>query len=160
MVQTIKTNIKFKRGKDEKLYGFVTKVGSSWRGCREEETKKKKIVYIDRKLEVEVEPGLLYHVTLIPMTEKDGFIAVQVKQVKFNARIKTELDNDKFRVYVSFGNKVFTYDPSSPSKKKSDMNAIADLIRNRHDLECNIEIADEFLDNAMMALILYKRSKK
>lgn len=158
--QTIKTNIKFKRGAGKELYGFVTKVGSSWRGCHEESTNKKKIVYVDEKLSANMKAGLLYHVTLIPMTDKDGFIAITAKQVKFTAKIRTELDDDTFRVYVIFGNKTFTYDPTSPSEKRRDMNAIAKLIREREDLEGRMEIADEFLDNASMAFMLYKRALK
>lgn len=160
MAQTIKTNIKFKKDSRDQLYGFVTKVGSSWRGCREEDTVKKKIVYADKKVQLSMEPGLLYHVVLIPMTVKDGFIAIQAQQMKFNAKINTELNDNKFKVSVSFGNKVFIYDPASKSKKRSDMNAIAQLIRERKDLEGSMQVADDFLDNAMMALVLYKRSNK
>lgn len=158
--QTIKTNIKFKRGSRKELYGFVTKVGPSWRGCHEEYTGKKKIVYVDEKLSTELEPGLLYRVALIPMNGKDGFIAITAKQIKFTAKIKTELDDDKFKVFVSFGNKTFIYDPKSKSEKKNNMNAIAQLIRERPDLEGSMEVADDFLDNAYMALTLYKRTLK
>lgn len=160
MTQRIKTNIKFKRGDRDELYGFVTKIGSSWRGCHEEDDVKKRIVYVDRDVQMGMEPDLLYKVTLIPMTKKDGFIAISAHQVKFSAKIKTELDDDKFKVTVSFGHKTLTYSPMSKSKKHSDMNAIANLIRDRKDLEGSMQVAEDFLDNATMALVLYKRAKE
>lgn len=157
--QVIKTNIKFKRNDWKQLYGFVTKVGDSWRGCHEEDNCKKKIVYVDYYLEVNMRPGLLYHVAMIPMHDKDGFIAVEARQVKFNAKIETHLEEGNFQVLVKFGHKVFIYDPTSKSKKKNDMFAIANLIRERQDLNSSFAVADEFLDNAMMAYVLYKKQE-
>ena len=50
MAQRIKTNIKFNKGLngvESRIYGLVTKQNGSWRGCRETDDCKKKIVFVD-----------------------------------------------------------------------------------------------------------------
>lgn len=163
MGNVIKTNIKFKQNDKGHLYGFVAKSDSgSWRGVREEDKSKKKIVFVDPMAERDMKPGLLYRSVLIPMTDEHGFICLNATKVMFQAQIKPfDIPEHKFfRVEVHFGNKTIAYNPSSTDKKYNNMQSIADLIRKREDI-CNpLEVADNFLDAATVALTLYKREQK
>lgn len=162
MSQRIKTNIKFSQGLNnvsDKLYGFVTKCNGSWRGCREDSTQKKKIVFVDEEICKDVLPNILYHCSLIPMRNEGGFIAKHVTPVKFKATITTVCNKKKQVVRVTFGNKVFVYDPSSQDKHKNDIKTIADTLRVRNDLENAMMVAEDFVDNACLLQRLYQQSQ-
>jgi predicted ATPase with chaperone activity len=159
MAQVIRTNIKFKKNDKGHLYGFVSKTqDGSWRGVREESTDKKKIVFIDDMAERNMQPNVLYHCLLVPMNEKNGFIVMNAKAVKFPAKITT-FTNKEYRVEVQFGNKTIVYDPSSTLLIKNNMQNIANMLRKRYDLVCPMLTADEFLDAATIVNVLYKRDK-
>lgn len=159
MAQVIRTNIKFKKNDKGRLYGFVTKVkDGSWRGVREEDSSKKKIVFVDEMAETYMQPNVLYHCLLVPMNEKNGFIAMNAKAVKFTAKITT-FTTDYYHVEIKFGNKTIVYDPASSLLINNNMQRIADMLRKRNDLVCPMMIADEFLDAATIVNELYKRDK-
>lgn len=158
--QTIKTNLKFKTNERGSLYGFVTKCGHSWRGCREDEAAKKKIVFADTELSKTMSPNVLYHVTLMPMTKKEGFIAISATRVQFIGKINTLLDNNEYRVTVTFGHKTIVYDPRSDKQNRRDIQGIVQLLRERQDLQDNYHVANEFLDYAYLVLSVYKRQNK
>lgn len=154
----IKTNIKFYRGLDnieDKLYGFVTKVDGSWRGCRKH-TEKKKIVFIDQSLVEGIVPNTLYKCSIRPMDKGDGFIAVSAELVKFKATVVTACDKGRFIINVKFGNQVITYDPQSKDPKKRDIQGIANSLRNRMDLANAIETAEDFINSACLMKRLNK----
>lgn len=159
--KTIKTNIKFYSGLDDvekRLYGFVTKVNGSWRGCRETELQKK-IVFVDPSLIDKVIPNVLYSCTLIPMRNDNGFIVKSINLLQFEASISTYCRENKhqFSVTVKFGNKVFVYDPSSKEHRKRDITKIADILRNRADLLNAHSVAEEFINNACIVKRLYNQ---
>ena len=157
MVQKIKTNIKFQKGLnnvDGRLYGFVTKTNGSWRGCRESDLKKR-IVLVDAAISKDIVPNILYHCTLVPMYNGNGFIATAAKLVQFKGTISTVYRNKVYLVKVTFGNRTIIYDPSSKSPRLNDIKKIAELIRNRIDLENAQCVAEDFIDNACMIKRLY-----
>ncbi len=161
MAQRIKTNIKFYKGLDnvaDKLYGFVAKSNGSWRGCRETESKKK-IVFVDTAIAKDIIPNMLYSCSLLPMRNEGGFIAKSATLIKFPGTITTICRNSTFRIKITFGNKEYIYDPSSKEKRKSDIKAIADILRNRHDLENAMSVAEDFVDNACIIKRLYEQSQ-
>lgn len=157
--QRIKTNIKFQKNERGALYGFVTKnAKGSWRGCRENETKKK-IVFVDKHEEKDVIPNALYQATLIPMASNNGFIALNVKLMQFEAHIETEVDDDTYRITVRFGHTAIVYDPTSKNPKQNDIQAIVKLLKSRIDLKYKEAVAEEFCDCACLLLSIYKRQK-
>lgn len=161
-MKQVKTNIKFFKGLENvenRLYGFVTKVNGSWRGCRSDE-KKKKIVFLDYAIEKDIIPNTLYHCSLIPMKSDSGFIAKTAKLIKFPATVSTACKDDNYIVKVRFGNKVVTYDPACNDKKKNDIKAISDLLRKRVDLENSQDVAEEFINSAFLVRRLYEQSKQ
>lgn len=157
----IKTNIKFYKNLDNvegRFYGFVTKTGNSWRGCRDTE-ERKKIVFIDPSIAKDIVPNVLYHCSLIPMNNDKGFIVKAATLLKFEGNIITNYREDKniFTVSVKFGNKLIIYDPSSKEARKRNIQAIAENLRNRLDLQNANEIANEFVNNACIIKRLYQQ---
>lgn len=161
-IQIIKTNIKFYKGLDgisEKVYGFVTKVGSSWLGCRQN-VEKKKIVFVDPMLEAKIVPNRLYKCSLEPMRDGGGFIAKSATLVKFKATIASVCKHGTYKVYVKFGNKQIVYAPSSEDKHKSDIRRISNLLQERIDLHSPEKVIEEFVDSACMVKMLYQNYLK
>lgn len=160
MSTRIKTNIKFYKGLDnvaDKLYGFVTKVNGSWRGCRDD-VAKKKIVFLDSVIAPTVLPNVLYSCSLIPMRHEDGFIAKSATLIQFDGQVITRCRKSNHSVLVRFGNRLIIYDPSSKEKRKRDIQKIADNIRSRVDLKNANAVAEEFIDSACMVKRLYDQS--
>lgn len=159
MNQKIKTNIKFYKGLDnvqDRVYGFVTKSNGSWKGCRESESKKK-IVFVDAAIASTIVPNMLYHCSLTPMRERDGFIAMSATPIKFKATISVTCNKRTHMVKVIFGNKTIIYEPGSKEKRKRDISAIAENLRTRLDLEDAPSVATDFVDNACMVKRLYEQ---
>lgn len=162
MIQStrIKTNIKFYKGLDnvaDRIYGFVTKINGSWRGCRKEDSKKK-IVFVDAAIAKDIIPNVLYSCSLIPMRNDEGFIVKTATIIKFEGMIHTTCRNDVFVVSVKFGNKLYIYDPASKESRKRDIKKIADTLRNRVDLVDAFNVAEEFINVACMVKHMYNQT--
>lgn len=161
MSQRIKTNIKFYKGLggvESRLYGLVTKVQGSWRGCRETDECKKKIVFVDPSISKDIIPNALYICSLIPMRKEEGFIVKSAQLVKFKAIVETKITKNVFRVSVKFGNKVIVYDPSSKEKRHKDIRGIAESLRKRVDVLDANGVAEDFLNSACIAKRMYEQS--
>lgn len=161
MQQRIKTNIKFYRGLnniEDRLYGFVTKKDGSWRGCRVDEPKKR-IVFVDRDIAKDIVPNILYKCNLIPMHSKEGFIAKTAKLLQFPATIAMTCNDNIYRIHVRFGNKDIIYDPSSKDQQRNDIQAIANNLRKRLDLENAQRVAEDFIDNACVIKGMYEKER-
>lgn len=161
MARKIKTYIKFSKGLDnvaDKVYGFVTKKNGSWRGCRDTE-EKKKIVLVAPELVDGIIPDMLYSCSLTPMRNDKGFIANSANLVKFKGTISSICRGDKFIVNVQFGNRLFTYDPSSNDRRKNDIQGIAEALRTRVDLENAAIVAEDFVNDAFVVRRMYKESR-
>ena len=161
MAQQIKTIIKFKRGTEGinigKVFGFVTKKGGHWRGCREADECKRKIVFVDPSISKSIQENVPYNVTLMPMHSEQGFVAIAATQVKFEAKIITRMANGAFMVMVKFGIKTIIYDPSSNFERYNNINEIADHIRHRIDIKDPIQVAEDFIDSACLVKELYSK---
>lgn len=159
--QIIKTNIKFQKNERDIFQGFVTKnEHGSWRGCRENSVASKKIVLLDpRQVQIVIKENTLYQCTLIPMRSDCGFIVIQATPVLFQARTETIVRNGVYKVMVKFGNKIITYDPTSKSEKRNNIQGIADYLRKRDDLKYANAVAAEFLDCACMLKSIYDKQR-
>lgn len=160
MSQRIKTNIKFSKGLggvESRLYGLVTKTNGSWRGCRETDECKKKIVFVDPSIANDIIPNALYSCSLVPMKKEEGFIAKTAQLIKFKAVIETKINRSVCRVSVKFGNKQIVYDPNSKEKRYRDIKAIAEGLRKRIDIIDAHQVAEDFLDSACIVKRLYEQ---
>ncbi len=162
MVSSIKTGLKFKRGTTKgnngKLYAFVTKEGGHWKGCRENDERKKKIVFVDPSIAKTVIEGALYWCSIRPMKSNGGFIAISAEIAKFKANMEVIANGDSFKVIVKFGNKVIIYDPASKIEQRTDISGIANYLRHRNDLMNAQKAAEDFLDSACLVRGLYRRA--
>ena len=80
MVKRIKTYLKFSKSEvNGSPVGYVTKNKGSWKGCRDTDRCRKKIVLVDKILSKRILADTLYQVTLVPMIEHDGFVAVSAE---------------------------------------------------------------------------------
>lgn len=163
MAQHIKTNIKFCKGldnSDSRVYGFVTKVDGSWRGCYGDDNTKKKIVFVDTALEKSIVPGKLYRCVLTPMKSQQGFVAISAVLVGFPGVVRAMCGNGNFKVTVQFGNRLITYDPSSDDPRKNDIQVVARHLQQRIDLKNAYAVAENFVDNAVLIKRLYDQHHK
>lgn len=161
-IKTIKTHIKFYQGLDgveDRLYGFVTKVNGSWRGCRENELRKK-LVFVDPSIAKDIIPNQLYRCTLIPTRADGAFLAKHAKMMKFPAKISSIKGKGVWAVHVKFGNKTLIYEPASKDRLKNSIQTIAENIKSRKDLENPWIVAEDFINAACLIKRLYDQRPK
>lgn len=159
MSQRIKTNIKFYKGLggvESRIYGLVTKNNGSWRGCRETDDCKKKIVFVDPSISKDIIPNVLYSCSLMPMKKEEGFIAKSAQIVKFKAMIETKMSRRDYHVSVKFGNKEIIYNPGSKEKRFKNIKEIADGIRKRVDIMDAGQVAEDFLNSACIVKRMFE----
>ena len=158
--ELIRTKIKFSESKKDgaTLVGYVTQnENGKFRGCRETDPVKKKVVIPDVVIAEGMMPNVLYDCRLKPMNSGAGFIAVEAEICKFQAVIDTQVSNNRFKVEVRFGGKVVIYDPQLgvDSSRKTVEGALAAL-EDRVDIQDKDRVISAFLSSANMVHALYK----
>ncbi len=159
MTKRIKTLLKFQKSEKDKvsLVSYVRKDKSgSWKGCRETDGNKKKVVLADKQIASTMLENVLYSVTLIPMKECMGFIAISAEPVKFAANINTIIDDNVYMVEVKFGNKTLVYDPTSNLENRRTISGIVNTILHRIDIKQPGQVSEDFREAAEIALAYYK----
>lgn len=158
----IKTIVKFNKkdgAHDNKLFGFITKIKGSWRGCRDTE-EKKKIVLVDALLVDDIIPNVPYRCTLSPMKNGNGFVAIFAKPLKFDEKISVLGRPGRNTVLVRWGCKTLTYNPASDKEYERDIQKIANNLRRRNDLNDPNRAAEEFINEALLVKRLYDQYKE
>lgn len=156
----IYTKIKFiKSGQTGAYIGFVSQNPKTKRivGVRQDSEYPKKICIIDKKLSSLIVPNILYDVTLIPMKEKDGYIAIEANPVAFRATIETSyVPKAIYKIEVKFGNKTILFDPVDG--KKDSVRTVAgvrEVLEKRMDIENLQGVLDDFLEAADLLMKYY-----
>ena len=136
-MKSLRIYLKFQKRKENgQLYGFVTQKRGNWMGCYENYEGGKRIVIVAKELTPTTLENTLYQAKIIPMNNgKPGFIAVNLKIIKFKATVETILKKEGFAVLVKFGNRTIKYDPESKWKNERCHSDIANLLRHRVDIE-------------------------
>lgn len=156
MVKRIKTYLKFSKSEvNGSPVGYVTKNKGSWKGCRDTDRCRKKIVLVDKILSKRILADTLYQVTLVPMIEHDGFVAVSAEIVQFDATVTTHTERGNLKVEVRFGNKNFIYDPSSHDRTRSDIGIIIGNLSKRLDIKNMDSVLADFIDSAELVRRTY-----
>ena len=158
MSKQIKTYLKFQRS-DRNVNAFVSyvrKENGSWKGCRESDGCKKKVVLADNLLAATLLENVLYCAILVPMRECMGFVAISAEPVRFKARIESVISYERYAVYVKFGNKTITYDPESPLNMESSIDSIVATLRKRIDLRDTEHVVHDFKEAAETVLAYYR----
>ena len=158
-MKILKVYLKFRKRKENgQLYGFIRRESNgNWKGCEESYQGGKRIVLLAKELIPIALEDVLYQARIIPMDNgKPGFIATNLKVVKFKAEIETILRPDGFKLLVKFGNRVFKYDPNGKRRNERSASAIAELIRHRLDIDNAQEVADRFENEVYLTTQKYK----
>lgn len=137
----VRTKLKFvKSDQTGAIVSFVSQNPKTGRICgvRQDSPYPKKIVLLDKNLTSYVLLNTLYDVVLIPMSERNGYVAIEITPVQFKATISTTyVRKCIYKVEVSFGNKVITFDPFDGKKE-----SIRNLAACRSVLEKRVDIMD------------------
>ena len=143
------TKLKFQKSETGAYISFVsqnTKTGR-YSGVSQDSQYPKKIVIVDKKLASQVIPKVLYDATLIPMKERDGYIAVELKPVSFSATIETTyVPKALYKIEIKFGNKTILYDPVDGRKDcVRTIGGVKKILEKRMDLMNLPQVVEDFL---------------
>jgi len=153
--QPIKVQTKLKFVKSEKtgaIVSFVSQNPKTGRICgvRQDSQYPKKICILDKKLVSEVLLNVLYDVTMIPMTEKNGYVVIGMTPVEFKATISTiYVKKAIYRVEVKFGNKTIVFDPLDGKKDTiRTLKGCLSVLEKRVDIKDITQVVADFQESA------------
>lgn len=153
--QPIKVQTKLKFVKSEKtgaIVSFVSQNPKTGRICgvRQDSQYPKKICILDKKLVSEVLLNVLYDVTMIPMTEKNGYVVIEMTPVEFKATISTTyVKKAIYRVEVKFGNKTIVFDPLDGKKDTiRTLKGCLSVLEKRVDIKDITQVVADFQESA------------
>lgn len=161
--KVLKTRIKFMFDEITKTHiAFITKdENGNWRGCRENNQSKKKIVIPSKEIAMNVKDNILYQAVLINMDNDKGFIAKELEIIKFPATIETTIEPERYKVEVRFGNKKVIYDPQNGRQEsRKTLPGVMNILKNRVDIENKEQVLENFYEIANQVLTLYIEYKK
>lgn len=147
MAKKMIVNIKFTKNKmNDSLAGYVTKSNGSWKGCRSTEKCRMKIVLPGQEVKDTMMENVLYRTTIIPMREKDGFVAIKIEPVQFEARIETKFRGRQYSIEVRFGHKRLVYDPfdKRDNKCRKDIKVFLRTLESRPDIKDIAQVVEDF----------------
>lgn len=158
----IYTKLKFvKSDKTGAYVSFVSQNSKTGRVCgvRQDSQYPKKICLLDKDLARDVLPNVLYDATLIPMAEKNGYVAIEITPVQFKATVETTyIPKAVYVVEVKFGNKVIVFDPMNGKKEScKTINGCKGIIEKRVDILDVTQVVDDFMEAATNILKRYER---
>jgi hypothetical protein len=158
----IYTKLKFVKSEKTGAYiSFVSQNPKSGRivGVRQDSEYPKKICIIDQKLASIIMPDILYDVTLIPMKEKDGYIAIDVNPVAFKATIETTyVPKAIYKIEIKFGNKTILFDPVDGRKESvRTIPGVRAILEKRMDIKDLQQVVYDFLEQVDILMKYYER---
>lgn len=158
----IYTKLKFVKSDMTGAYvSFVSQNPKTGRisGVRQDSKFPKKICILDKKLACEVLPNVLYDVTLIPMTEKNGYVAIEMTPVEFKATIETTyVPKAVYIVEVKFGNKVIRFDPLDGRKDTiRTIEGCRSVLEKRFDIKDLAQVLEDFTECATKLMERFRK---
>ena len=158
MPKRIKTYLKFQRSERDKttFVSYVRKENGSWKGCRENDEYKKKVVLADIGIAGTLVENVLYSAVLVPMKECMGFVAISAEPVKFTAKVEIVIEDERYAVDVRFGQKLITYEPASTMENRRSIDAIIQTLARRMDIRDAEQVIRDFKESAEIVLAYYK----
>ena len=101
--------------------------------------------------------NVLYDCTLIPMTERNGYVVIAAEPVQFKATVtKTYVKNNIYTVEVKFGNKTIRFDPFNGRKDSiKSLPACKAILERRVDVKNILQVVEDFdtAANEILALL-------
>lgn len=149
----VHTKLKFIKSDQTGAYvSFVSQNPKTGRICgvRQDSEYPKKICILDKKLMCDVLLNVLYDATLIPMSEKNGYVVIEVTPVQFKATIEvTYVPKAIYVVEVKFGNKVIRFDPKDGRKDSiRSIEGCKSILEKRVDIKDITQVVEDFVDAA------------
>lgn len=161
--ERFQVNLKFKRSEQDKnsLFALVsqnTMNGKLMGRCKDDRFPKK-IVIADPRLNYLIMPGVLYRSTIVPMKEKDGYIAISVTPYQFQAHIHINyVPKAVYQVVVSFGNRNIVFDPKDGKKRcVKSLAGVLEVLSKRLDIENLADVIADFESSAATLLEFMKK---
>ena len=153
LVERVFTKLKFTKSNETGAYvAYASRhpVTQKWHGVRASSEFPKVICVLDKKLAWTILPNVLYDVTLIPMAEKTGFVAIRATPCEFKATIETSyFPGIRYRAYVKFGNKRIVFDPYEGDKESRwTVTACRAVLEKRVDIKNLAQVIEDFTDAA------------
>lgn len=160
----IKVRLRFvKSEKTGYVVGFVSQNPTTgiWHGVPEDKPYPKKICVLDRSLVPYVLLKKLYDVEMIPMRNKDGFVAKTADPVSYPAKIVcSHIPGMLYHVEAVFGGKRIVFDPSEQRDKSvCEIERAVEKLRMRTDVENLDQAVEEFANETYKMNQLYKKRK-
>jgi hypothetical protein len=157
----IYTKLKFVKSKETKAYiSFVSQHPRTGyiAGVRQDSKYPKKIVIIDKKLAGIIVAGVLYNATIIPMKEKDGYIAIKAEPMMFKATVATSYNfRSIYKVEVNFGNKTILFDPIEGKRDSvRTLAGVIEVLEKRVDIENLQQVIEDFTEHTEALIKQYK----
>lgn len=158
----IKTKLKFMKSEGTGAYiGFVSqnlKTGQ-YVGVRQDSEYPKKICIVDKMLACQIVPNILYDVTLIPMKEKNGYIAIEISPVSFEAKMETTyVPKAIYKIEIKFGNKTILFDPVDGKKDSvRTVSGVREILEKRMDIQNIQQVVEDFLEAAKLLMRRYEK---
>lgn len=161
-IGTIFTKVKFCKSEETgATVGFVSQNPITKRVCgvHADSPYPKKICLVDKKLAPDILLNVLYDVTLIPMKEKNGYVAISATPVRFKATVEvTYVPKALYKVVVRFGNKTIVFDPKDGKKDTCrNMDKCLELLEHRVDVEDLASVVSDFADSCNVLLRFYAK---
>lgn len=155
------TKLKFvKSDKTGAYVSFVSQNTKTGRICgvRQDSEYPKKICVLDKEVARDVLLNVLYDATLIPMSEKNGYVVIEISPVQFQATIETTyVPKAVYAVEVKFGNKVIRFDPMRGVKDTCKTIAgCKSILEKRVDIMNVTQVVDDFVEAATNLLKRYE----
>ena len=160
----IKARLRFmKSEKTGYIVGFVSQnpVTGIWHGVPEDKPYPKKICVLDRSLVPYILLKKLYDVEMVPMRDKDGFVAKTANPVSYPAKIVcSHIPGMLYHVEAVFGGKRIIFDPSETDDRSvCEMERAIEKLRMRTDVENLEQAVEEFIEETYKMNQLYKHRK-
>lgn len=159
---TVFTRIKFtKSERTGQPIGFVSQnpVNKRINGVREDSKFPKSVCIVDAKIAPEIILDVLYKVAIVPMRNKNGYIAIEAEPHQFKATIETcYVKNACYIIEVKFGNQIIRFDPKDG--KKDSMRTLSGcraLLEKRLDIENVVEVVEQFTEAATQLIEKFRR---
>ncbi len=136
-------------------------------GVRQDSEHPKKICIVDKLLATQIIMNALYDCTLIPMSDRNGYVVIAAEPVQFKASVtSTYIKNTVYVVEVKFGNKTIRFDPFNGRKESvKNLPACKSVLEKRIDVRNVMQVVEDFerAANNIVRLLekdRYRRSKR
>lgn len=130
-------------------------------GVRQDSPYPKKICILDKKLSSNILLNVLYECTLIPMSERNGYVVIAAEPVQFKATVtKTYVKHNIYLVEVKFGNKTIRFDPYNGRKDSiKSLPQCRAVLEKRVDVQDIMQVVEDFEAAAQEILTLMEHDK-